>query len=350
MKLQLSTLLSAAAVTITQSTKPQTATPSVLANLQWFAEYSAAAYCSANYLVPFNGTVICPKTVCPLLPTVPSVQLADSFIKVSYSQTTGLIMLDHTNKLIIVSFRGTHTTRDWLTDLSFLLSDAGDICKGCQAHSGFLDSWRGVRNIVLNEWNALRANYSSYQTVAVGHSLGGALAALCAAQMKTSVPNASVYLFTYGSPRVGNEELASYIETVLGWRNFRVTHLNDPVPRLPGRALGFAHPGPEYSITSPHFPGVLSANTSTLEMPDNLIVEASDILVLPGPESKMGNYGYACTNPGMHSTYFGVISGCLDQELSESGMGWTPFSIEKFALTFGTDYWEGLCGDFFLCC
>lgn len=327
--MQLATPLLFAAAAFAQLKQTQTATPEVLANLQVFAEYSAAAYCSDNYLVPFNGSIICPSAVCPLLPTVPEVQLADSFIKVSFYQTTGLVMLDHTNQLIVVSFRGTHTSRDWLTDLDFLLYDASDICVGCQAHSGFLGSWRGVRKIVLNDWNNLRANYPTYKTVVTGHSLGGALANLCAAQMKKMVPNAKVYLFTFGSPRVGNDEFAEYIETVLGWRNFRVTHLNDPVPQLPPQWPGFAHPGPEYSITSPHFPGVLAANSSTLLTPANLIVNPSDVLVIPGPESKLGNYGYNCGDPAMHGAYLGVISGCLSQNLAQQGKSEAPFSTNS---------------------
>ena len=74
-------------LSLTLAALAQTTTPEVLANLQWFAEYSAVAYCSDNYLVPFNGSVICPSSVCPLIPTVPSVQIADSFIKVNFYQT-----------------------------------------------------------------------------------------------------------------------------------------------------------------------------------------------------------------------------------------------------------------------
>ena len=145
----------------------------------------------------------------------------------------GLTILDHTNKLIVITFRGTHSSRDWLTDFNFLLSDADDVCKRCQAHSGFLGSWRGVRDVVLTEWKTLVAGYPTYQTVVTGHSLGGAIATLSAAQMKRMVPDASLYLFTYGSPRVGDGKFAKYVEEVLGGRHFRVTHLNDPVPKLP---------------------------------------------------------------------------------------------------------------------
>lgn len=88
----------------------ETADANTVTNLEWFAQYSAAAYCSDNYLVPYNGSSVCPHTICPLLPSAPDLQLVDSFIKVSYYQTTGLIFADHTNGLIVVSFREyTHT-------------------------------------------------------------------------------------------------------------------------------------------------------------------------------------------------------------------------------------------------
>jgi pimeloyl-ACP methyl ester carboxylesterase len=213
-----------------------------------------------------------------------------------------------------------------LTQGSFILKDASDICPHCFAHSGFLDSWRGGRKPIIDFWKAVRDAYPGYKTVATGHSLGGALATLCALELKKLVPAASVSLYTYGIPRVGDQTFATFIESSLGSNSYRVTHLNDPVPRLPGRLFGFRHPYPEYHITSPHIPHVLSANESVLMAPANLVVTPADVLVLDRTQSDEGNVGYSCSDIDMHDSYFMDISSCVagDSTPLLGGASFTP--------------------------
>jgi len=52
-------------------------------------------------------------------------------------------------------------------------------------------------------------------------------------------------LFTYGSPRVGNDAFQNYLNSKLTGANLRGVYLNDPVPTVPGHFLGFAHVGTE---------------------------------------------------------------------------------------------------------
>ncbi len=110
----------------------------------------------------------------------------------------------------------------------------------------FLNSWQEVSELMLGSWTVLQRHYATYQTVITGHSLGGGVAHVCAADMKTRFPNASMSLYTFASPRVGNPIFADFVTQQFGVNNHRVTHLNDPVPRLPGMELGFVHTSPEY--------------------------------------------------------------------------------------------------------
>ena len=301
-----------------QTNQTKTVTADVLSNLRLFAEYSAVAYCPESSFNSTNVSTVCPSSVCPILQDS-SIEIANSFIDVGDHQTTVLVMLDHNRQAIAISFRGTTSVVDWQTDLSFAFGNATSICEGCWVHSGFLGSWRGVKDLVLNSWQDWQVRYSAYRTVVTGHSLGGALANLCASELKKLDADANISLYSYGSPRVGNQAFASHTNETFGWNNHRVTHLNDPVPRVPYRINGYMHAGPEYSVTGPHIPNALAANLSTLYKPDNMIVRPSDVIAIPGPENNKGNLGYNCTNPAMHGQYIGPISGCGNHNLVLEG-------------------------------
>ena len=104
---------------------------------------------------------------------------------------------------------------------------------------------------VVGAWNKTggpQGTYANYNTVVTGHSMGGALAQLAALTLD-KLAKKPVSLYTYGAPRIGNDDLATAIASVRGG-NHRVTHLNDPVPRQPPGILGFAHAGPEYRTYS----------------------------------------------------------------------------------------------------
>lgn len=69
-----------------------------------------------------------------------------------------------------------------------------------------------------------------------GHSLGGAMATLCASRMWRKYSNLKM-VFTYGSPRVGNK-------TWNAFQNFshqRIQNNNDAVCQTPPMLLGFRH-------------------------------------------------------------------------------------------------------------
>lgn len=48
--------------------------------------------------------------------------------------------------------------------------------------------------------------------------------------------------------QVGNQDFANYVDSNIGSFT-RITNLKDPVPIIPGRSLGFAHPSNEAHIT-----------------------------------------------------------------------------------------------------
>ena len=84
----------------------------------------------------------------------------------------------------------------------------------------------------------------------VGHSLGGALAELDAMFFTLNLPSSvHVKAVTYGTPRVGNSAWATFFDSKVS--DFvRIDNKKDPIPIMPGRFMGFAHPHGEIHIMS----------------------------------------------------------------------------------------------------
>lgn len=86
-------------------------------------------------------------------------------------------------------------------------------------------------NIQILNW--LNSNKNIKNVVIAGHSLGGALATLAAVYVKATLDlNVSVY--TYSSPKVGNEKFAEFYKKLgLDTSSFRFFNTNDLVPKVP---------------------------------------------------------------------------------------------------------------------
>lgn len=260
----------------------------VLSQLNLWQQYSAAAYCVVNNDSP-GDKVSCAAGNCPLVEaatTVTSIEFQNSLI----TDVTGFVAIDSTNQKIVVSFRGSSSVRNWLANIDFI-DIPTDICPGCTVHQGFWRSWSEARPRILTAIEEAVAQYPGYGIVATGHSLGGALATLCAASLRNS--GYAVALYTYGAPQVGKQTTADYISSQPGG-NYRVTHTDDIVPKLPGIAFGYRHIGPEYFITSGN----------------NLPVTSRDVILIPGQPLVAGNQATITSSIDAHLWYFNAIADC----------------------------------------
>jgi hypothetical protein len=134
---------------------------------------------------------------------------------------------------VFVAFRGTEASDP--TDLGFDVDAELSPCpQGGHAHRGFMRALESV-------WSTIESAIPDNTPVLMtGHSLGAAVATLAA----TRRPSAQ--LFTFGSPRVGDEQFVS--RAVANVRHERYVDCADIVTRVPPEDLGYRHTGTRHYI------------------------------------------------------------------------------------------------------
>jgi hypothetical protein len=117
-----------------------------------------------------------------------------------------------------------------------------------------MSSWVHTRTTILPHVAAALQKYPDYEVTLVGHSLGGAVAALAGLEMR--LKGWDPLVTTFGEPMIGNGDFVKFFDEKFGFRDAvtippmkgqrfrRVTHIDDPVPLLPLREWGYrAHAG-----------------------------------------------------------------------------------------------------------
>ena len=211
-----------------------------------------------------------------------------------------LAITESPSKQIIFAARGTFSDANWRTNFDFFTVPS-NVAEGATVHRGFNNAWNEIAVDVRQAIDDTVKMKPDYKLVITGHSLGGAIATVAAANL-TAEGGYEFDLYTYGQPRVGNDKFSDFLSENIPGRLYRVTHDADPVPRLPPAALplfgllGYRHTSPEIWLT-----GEASAD------PENIAVE--DV------ESCEGNLNFACNanpikffNATDHGLYFGKMT------------------------------------------
>ena len=129
-----------------------------------------------------------------------------------------------TADVALVAFRGSESFNDWLGNLDVASIDRpyGHV------HRGFYKDFRVVQDWLFGKLSQLNKG----RIVVTGHSLGGALATVFAAEAPTSLPVR--WIHTFGQPRVGiGSDYTSFLKGRYGSHFVRFVNENDIVPRVP---------------------------------------------------------------------------------------------------------------------
>ena len=135
---------------------------------------------------------------------------------------------------IYITFRGTQGEGDFEIDFLFKKVDFGQ--EG-EVHEGF---WESTQFLYPQVKDYIQNQQSNRKIIIVGHSLGGAIASLTAAQSVVDGFQIQT-LCTIAAPRVGDSTFRSFFEKSFKGDIYAFVNSKDIVPLAPTRFLGFRH-------------------------------------------------------------------------------------------------------------
>ena len=169
---------------------------------------------------------------------------------------------------LFIVFRGSDSRTDWGLNLNFsqaavqfvtkptierkILRDdrllypfQGKSSSGAKMHQGFANAYRTVRDAIHHYLQ----QHSRASVTVTGHSLGGAIATLCAVDVQYNFgPElGQISLYTYGSPRVGNSGFRESFNRRVP-RSYRFVYGMDLVPAFPRPWQNYRHVDQEQRI------------------------------------------------------------------------------------------------------
>lgn len=155
-------------------------------------------------------------------------KLLDVWSLTETSNTLGVLWYHVATDTLVIAFRSTSTPLEIQHDLQMSQVSYGSY-EGSLVHAGF-------HKLVHTFWNeSISPQLEQVQPQRVlftGHSLGGALALLGGVHYSRYYPEIPTHVYSYGAPRVGNQEFAAYVES-LPVHIWRVINECDFITQLP---------------------------------------------------------------------------------------------------------------------
>ncbi|MTH45963.1 lipase family protein, partial [Intestinirhabdus alba] len=121
---------------------------------------------------------------------------------------------------IIVAWRGTQEVPDWITDGWYSPQPCpAELAKAGRIHGGFLEAYQLAKERFRDVFDNIKDLLNRGKKLFIcGHSLGGALGLIYAAEMKGFAP----ILYTYGMPRTFTADAVGNLYQIIHYR-----HVND---------------------------------------------------------------------------------------------------------------------------
>ncbi|KAG8746074.1 hypothetical protein FRC10_006177 [Ceratobasidium sp. 414] len=206
-----------------------------ISSYSFYANFVAAAYCS--------GTVDWSCRACKRIPGFVPYATGGNGGKLHKLTRLpqGYVGWWPAGSSVVVAHEGTDPLQfqSLLTDAKFFLSPLSTklfpgVSNNVLVHSGFRDAHAASAPQILAAVQKIIVEKGATKVTVVGHSLGGAIAALESLYLKLNLPSSvAIKGVTYGQPRVGNPDFANWIDATIDDFS-RITNMDDPIPILPG--------------------------------------------------------------------------------------------------------------------
>ena len=130
---------------------------------------------------------------------------------------------------LFLILRGTQTVREWIRNFSISLSDYPIEGHG-RVHGGFLETYQALRADIIGALSTIDSRAEFY---VAGHSLGAALATIALPDLEANMKRKVSALYTYGSPRVGDDRFVKAFNRRFAEKSYRVANTSDIVTSIP---------------------------------------------------------------------------------------------------------------------
>ena len=156
---------------------------------------------------------------------------------------------DGISQSLFVAFRGSSNIQNWINNLQVSHISPYEN-NNIKVDKGFYNSYLYLKDEIFKNLNSLTINYKTNQISVTGHSLGAAQATLLSFDLLYNPNYELLNVYTYGSPRVGNEDFSH--DFTSHFLSNRITHYYDIVPHVPEEILGYLHIGNEIWYNRPN--------------------------------------------------------------------------------------------------
>ncbi|KAI8373615.1 hypothetical protein EDC96DRAFT_605840 [Choanephora cucurbitarum] len=175
----------------------------------------------------------------------------------SVPQKYGYVAVDNEHEEIVVVFSGMAVSPHMLHNASFapvpwleIETITTEPLEEPWVLECALTAWRRCEMKVVTLLMRLCSTMPAhYKVTIIGHSLGGAVAALCASSLRSTrlLTNRLISVYAIHSPRVGNR---SFLNTLVHQKveTIRITHPTDIIAHLPPRTSGLVHLGTDATV------------------------------------------------------------------------------------------------------
>lgn len=174
---------------------------------------------------------------------------------------------------VTIAFRGSDSAMDWKTNfttkperVSFdqqvirqeivakskriqVYPYKGPSKSGALMHSGFVAAYFSMRQQIQDYIGSQSSSQALTSVTTTGHSLGGALATLCAVDLQYNFSDLAIEVYTFGAPKVGNDGFCESFNRRVP-SSYHFVNGMDIVPELPRWWQGYRDVKTTYRLGS----------------------------------------------------------------------------------------------------